>query len=157
MGIVNDIDIRPARDGELPSVAELRWRWLAENQETPVVGYAEFVRQFVAWAAEHAPSHRCLVALRDDVVIGMAWLAIVPRVPTPRGLSRESGDVQCVYVIPGERDRGCGGRLLEAILDLARELRLHRVTVHSSPRAIPAYSRHGFANSPRLLQAYPAD
>lgn len=63
--------------------------------------------------------------------------------------------MQCVYVIPEERDSGTGGRLIGALLDRARALGLERVTVHSSPRAIPAYVRQGFDVSPRLLQVTP--
>lgn len=54
-------------------------------------------------------------------------------------------------VIPGERDGGVGGRLVEAVPARAQDLGLERGTVHSSPRAIPAYARRGFASSPRLL------
>lgn len=86
------------------------------------------------------------------MVIGMAWLATTPRVPHPRAFERMSGDVQCVYVTPAERDRGLGGRLIDAVVSWAGDLGLERVTVHSSDRAIPAYSRHGFEASPRLLQ-----
>jgi GNAT superfamily N-acetyltransferase len=64
-----------------------------------------------------------------------------------------SGDVQCVYVLPEERASGLGGRLIDAVVEHAHDLGLERMTVHSSVRAIPAYSRHGFAVSPRLLQA----
>ncbi|WDV51641.1 GNAT family N-acetyltransferase [Streptomyces coeruleorubidus] len=94
-----------------------------------------------------------VVVRDDDVVIGMAWLAVVQRVPTPRAPRRASGDLQCVYVVPEARDGGLGGRLIRAVLDGDRELGLERVTVHSSPRAIPAYARCGFQESPRLLQA----
>jgi GNAT superfamily N-acetyltransferase len=118
-----------------------------------VTARGEFVRHFVAWARRNASSHRCMVVVRGDVVIGMAWLAITQRVPTPHTLERSSGDVQCVYVVPDERDSGLGGRLITKILDLARRLALERVTVHSSTRAVPAYSRQGFEASPRLLQA----
>ncbi|MET9290832.1 GNAT family N-acetyltransferase [Streptomyces sp. NPDC003077] len=145
--------IRPARPHELRAVAELRWQWVLENEGTPVTTRAEFVRRLVAWAGEHASSHRCLVLVRDDAVIGMAWLAITQRVPSPRAPERAAGDVQCVYVVPDERDTGLGGRLIDAVLRLARDLGLERVTVHSSTRAVPAYTRHGFAPSPRLLQA----
>ncbi|MFI9234422.1 GNAT family N-acetyltransferase [Streptomyces rimosus] len=61
--------------------------------------------------------------------------------------------MQCVYVVPGERDGGLGGRLIDALLDLAHDHGLERVTVHSSDRAVRAYARHGFGTSPRLLQA----
>lgn len=97
-----------------------------------------------------------MVLVRGQVIIGMAWLAVLARVPSPRALRRASGDLQCVYVVPGERDGGLGGQLIDAVLARARELGLERVTVHSSSRAIPAYSRHGFEASPRLLHAHVA-
>jgi GNAT superfamily N-acetyltransferase len=150
---VDNITIRPAEPAELDVVAGLRWRWILENGHQPVTTREEFVRHFVNWAAENTGSHRCMVVARDGVIIGMAWLAVVQRVPTPRALRRASGDLQCVYVIPGERDSGVGGRLVEAVLARAQDLGLERVTVHSSPRAIPAYARRGFESSPRLLHA----
>jgi GNAT superfamily N-acetyltransferase len=149
---VNDIVVRPAKVDELRTVAELRWQWILENEGTPVTTRDEFVRHFVKWAQANAFSHHCMVMVRDDVVIGMAWLAIVPRVPSPRAPERASGDVQCVYIVPDARNAGLGGRIIEAVLGLADELGLERVTVHSSPRAITAYTRYGFAASPRLLQ-----
>jgi GNAT superfamily N-acetyltransferase len=150
---VDDVAVRPAKDDELAAVAGLRWRWAQENQSEPITSYDEFVRRFVAWARENAHSHRCMVVVRGDVVVGMAWLALVQRVPSARCLDRVSGDVQSVYIVPEERDGGLGGRLIDTLLDLAHELGLERVTVHSSVRAIPAYTRHGFASSPRLLHA----
>ncbi|MEV8539042.1 GNAT family N-acetyltransferase [Streptomyces sp. NPDC051572] len=150
---MDDITIRPAEPAELDVVAGLRWRWILENGDQPVTTQEEFVRHFVNWAVENGSSHRCMVVVRGGVLIGMAWLAVVQRVPSPQALRRASGDLQCVYVIPGERDGGVGGRLVEAVLARAQELGLERVTVHSSPRAIPAYARRGFAPSPRLLHA----
>ncbi|MGO4420933.1 GNAT family N-acetyltransferase [Streptomyces sp. MCAF7] len=152
----NNITIRPAVPGELDVVAELRWQWILENEGVPVTGREEFVQHFVTWARENTSSHRCMVLVRGEVIIGMAWLAVLPRVPSPRALQRASGDLQCVYVVPGERDSGLGGRLIDAVLARARDIGLERVTVHSSPRAIPAYSRHGFEASPRLLHTHVA-
>lgn len=152
-GEMDDVTIRPARSEELRTVAELRWRWEQERHGTPAVPRDEFVRVFAAWARENDSSHRCTVVLRDGVVIGMAWLAIVPRVPLPRAPERITGDMQCVYVVPEERDSGIGGRLIDAVLALARDLGAEWATVHSSERAIPAYTRRGFVASPQLLQA----
>ncbi|MCA6090917.1 GNAT family N-acetyltransferase [Streptomyces sp. SCA3-4] len=148
----DDIACRPAQSHELAAVAELRWRWVQELYGTPDTTLDEFVPRFVAWARETESSHRCMVMVRDEVVIGIAWLAITQRVPHPRALKRMSGDVQCTYVVPDERDRGLGGELIEAVLAWARDLGLERVTVHSSDRAVSAYCRHGFEASPRLLQ-----
>ncbi|MGW4486524.1 GNAT family N-acetyltransferase [Amycolatopsis sp. NPDC004368] len=147
------VEIRPARADEFEAVAQLRWRWVAEREGLPDAGRAAFVREFAAWSREHAATHRCLVAVRADRVIGMAFLAVTARVPAPLVFARASGDVQCVYVVPEARDDGIGGRLIDATLGLAAELGLERVTVHSSERAVPAYERHGFAVSPQLSQA----
>ncbi|WP_285490591.1 GNAT family N-acetyltransferase [Amycolatopsis taiwanensis] len=147
------IEVRPAHPVEFEAVAGLRWRWVAEQGGLPGAGRDEFVREFAVWARKNAATHRCLVVVREDQVIGMGFLAITARVPTPLAFSRASGDVQCVYVVPDARDGGLGGLLIEAILRLAAELGLERVTVHSSERAVPAYERHGFAVSPKLLQA----
>ncbi|MFF4405219.1 GNAT family N-acetyltransferase [Streptomyces sp. NPDC001262] len=149
---MDDTACRPAQPHELAVVAELRWRWMQELYGTPDTALDEFAPRFVAWAREAGSSHRCMVMVRDDVVIGMAWLAITQRVPHPRAIERMSGDVQCMYVVPDERGRGLGGELIEAVLAWARGLGLERVTVHSSDQAIPMYSRHGFEVSPRLLQ-----
>lgn len=97
-----------------------------------------------------------MVVVRGDAIIGMAWLAVlprVPRVPTPGAPVRASGDMQCVYVAAEERNAGLGSQIIDAVLRRAHRLGLERVTVHSSDQAIPAYSRRGFTASPRLLQA----
>lgn len=150
-----DIEVRPARPAEFEAVARLRWRWVAERDGLPDEERAAFVREFAAWARDNAATHRCLVLVRAGAVVGMAFLAITARVPTPLAFSRASGDVQCVYVVPEARDGGLGGLLIDATLRLAAELGLERVTVHSSERAVPAYERHGFAVSPLLLQTRP--
>jgi GNAT superfamily N-acetyltransferase len=161
--------VRPVEPGELAAVAGLRWQWIVENDGAAPRGAERdaFVRHFVTWAQQNASSHRCMVLVNSDVggdiggvlggdlgIIGMAWLAVVHRVPTPHALHRASGDLQCVYVVPEARDAGLGGRLITETLARAKDLGLERVTVHSSPRAVGAYARHGFENSPRLLQAH---
>jgi GNAT superfamily N-acetyltransferase len=150
------ISIRDAEPGDLAAVAELRWQWVLENDGTPVVSHEEFLALFVEWAQANRGTHSCTVARRGETVIGMAWLAVVPRVPSSRAPMRASGDVQCVYVVPAERDAGVGGRMLAAVLVRAADAGLQRVTVQSTPGAVTAYERAGFAASARLLQATPA-
>ncbi|MCE7004024.1 GNAT family N-acetyltransferase [Kibdelosporangium philippinense] len=144
-------EIRLAADADLPVVARLRWQWVCENGNAGDTSAEEFVGPFTEWARHNAETHRCLVAVDAGEVIGMAWLAIAPRVPTPRALTRETGDVQCVYVLPRHRDRGIGNDLVGGLLQLARELGLMRVTVYSDSRAVPVYVRHGFVTSDQLL------
>ncbi|MFG2295898.1 GNAT family N-acetyltransferase [Streptomyces sp. NPDC048603] len=149
---MTDMTFRPAGPGELAAVAELRWRWMEEMYGPGGAPVEEFVPRFTAWARENERTHRCTVAVRDGRVIGMAWLAVTRRVPHTRAFERASGDLQCVYVTPEERDRGVGGELIDAVLEQARELGIERVVVHSTERAVAAYARHGFASSHRLLE-----
>ncbi|GAA0210771.1 GNAT family N-acetyltransferase [Saccharothrix mutabilis subsp. mutabilis] len=149
---MDDIEVRAARPRELAAVGELRWRWVEEVHGSVPVPPAEFVPRFADWAAANTASHRCSVAVRDGVVLGMAWLGVVARVPHPRSFDRASGDLQCVYVRPADRRRGVAGRLVGDVLAAARDLRLERVTVYSTERAVPSYVRAGFAVSPVLLQ-----
>ncbi|WP_049567816.1 GNAT family N-acetyltransferase [Nocardiopsis sp. SBT366] len=150
---MSEATVRPARPEDLPGVAELRWSWETEVHGAPDLPLAEFTARFVDWGWDQRDTHHCFVAVMDGAVAGMAWLAVTPRVPQPRAFERASGDVQCVYVRPELRDLGLGGQLIRAVLGLARELGMERVSVHSSDRAVPAYARHGFAVSPVLLQS----
>ncbi|MFH8409958.1 GNAT family N-acetyltransferase [Streptomyces sp. NPDC018019] len=103
---MDTVTIRLARPDDLGAVAALRWQWVRENEGTPVTTRDAFARRFVAWARENTSSHHCVVMVRDTVVIGMAWPAVTQRAPSPLTLDRASGDVQCVYVVPGERGGG---------------------------------------------------
>jgi len=147
------VSIRSAVADDLTAAAELRWQWVQELDGEPVVDHDVFLTVFTEWAVAHTETHHCLVARRAEAVIGMAWLAVVPRVPSARALERASGDLQCVYVVPAERNAGVGARLLAAVRARADELGLERVTVHSSADAISAYRRAGFVVSERLLQS----
>ncbi|MBB3663150.1 GNAT superfamily N-acetyltransferase [Prauserella sediminis] len=149
---MDEVTIRTARDDELPLLADMRWRWVIDRGDEPDTTRDAFVTAFVTWARAHVEAHQPLIMLRGGTVIGMAWLALQPRVPSPRSTDRVTGDLQCVYVAPEHRSAGHGDRLIEAALARARELGLESVTVHSSERAVTAYERRGFAVSPRLLQ-----
>ena len=150
---MTDIVVRDAEAFETEAIAGLRWRWIVDGGGVPVVSREDFVASMLAFAVAHEDTHHRVVAVRDGVIVGMAWLAVLPRVPSPRAADRASGDVQCVYVIPEERNSQIGSAIMAAILDKARTLGLEHVIVHSSPEAIHLYERAGFTVSPRVLFA----
>lgn len=150
---MTEIVVREAEAFETEAIAGLRWRWIVDRGGAPVVTREDFVASVLAFAAAHEQTHHRVVAVRDGVIVGMAWLAVLPRVPSPRATDRTSGDVQCVYVVPEERNSNIGSLIMAAILDKARHLGLEHVTVHSSPEAIHLYERAGFTASPRVLFA----
>lgn len=144
--------IRPATDDDLPTLARLRWRWVDELGGTTGTRDA-FVEHFVAWARAHAETHRAVIAEREGEVIGMAWVALAPRLPSPGRPGRFNAELQSVYVIPDDRGRGVGDQLIAAAVTLASGA--ERLIVHSSEAGLGAYGRAGFAPSPLLLEREP--
>jgi GNAT superfamily N-acetyltransferase len=156
---MDDVVIRASRPVDLPTVADLRWRWsVDEAGATPAVAAAEYRQAMVAFAGAHPETHRCVVAERDGVVLGMAWLALTARPPTPdRPGQRLTADVQTVYVHPDLRGAGVARRLVTALLDVADELGVERTSVHSSVDGETLYRRLGFGDARLLLQRPPED
>lgn len=135
-----------------------RLLWLnASPDERQRQSPESFATDLSAWWAAHARSHVVFIARHHAPdVVGMAWLAIVPRVPRPGTTARLSADIQSVFVLPAERGRGVGTALVQAATARALRLGAAHVTVHSSEGAVPLYERLGFASSRVLLQR-PAD
>lgn len=152
--MAHDVEIRVARDDELERVVRLRWLWTTERGGTAEVDESTYVAGAAAWARAHRETHVPHVAVdHDGGIVGMAWLALTPRVASTHSLDRWSGDLQSCYVLPARRDAGIGGRLVEAVLATARERGAEHVTVHTSADSIRMYARHGFQPNDRLLWA----
>jgi GNAT superfamily N-acetyltransferase len=148
------VTVRKAIAADAAGLGGLRWRQLIEER-----GYTgdrtAFLELFSAWVTDHLSTHLTFLAEMDGDVVGMAWLMVADRVPTPARRLRRSGDVQSVYLVPERRDSGIGAALLEAVLTEARKLDLEHVTVHSSERAVPFYQRVGFEHDQRWLRWQP--
>jgi GNAT superfamily N-acetyltransferase len=147
------ITVRIAADGDFDALAALQWQWRIEEwgrrAESSV---AAFRAAFKTWAAAHGHSHIPFVAVRDATPVGMAWLAVIERVPTPHRWTRLAATLQSVYIVPGTRNSGAGASLVRAVLDHARSLGVDYVLVHPSERSFPFYRRLGFAETGRHLE-----
>jgi len=148
--------VRAAGSADLPRVAALRWAWGTEgNGASDTLPREMFVDAFLRWAQQNDDSHRCLVAERGHELVGMAWLALTSRVPSPRRVDRWTGDLQSVYVVPAHRSAGVGAALIEAARAHAAALGVERLVVHSSERAVRFYERAGFMDSELLRHRRP--
>jgi GNAT superfamily N-acetyltransferase len=135
-----------------------RLLWLDTRGEEPQQRSVDaFAADLAEWWTDRYGSHLAFVARMDEPeIVGMAWVALVPRVPRPGATSRLSADIQSVFVRPEHRGRGIGSALVEAASVRAAELGSSHVTVHSGRRAVPVYERLGFASSRQLLQRVPS-
>jgi GNAT superfamily N-acetyltransferase len=115
-----------------------------------------FAADLTHWWASNQDSHFAFVARPDGPgIVGMAWVALVQRVPRPGAKRRLSADLQSVFVVPEQRGQGIGSALVQAASDYANHLGALRVTVHSGRMAVPVYERLGFESSRQLLQSPP--
>ncbi|MGI8418775.1 MAG: GNAT family N-acetyltransferase [Nakamurella sp.] len=98
-------------------VADLaRLLWLDTLGEEPTTRSADaFASELAQWWATRNDSHMAFVArLLGPEIVGMAWVALVPRVPRPGATSRLSADIQSVFVVPKQRGQRIGSALVEA-------------------------------------------
>jgi predicted N-acetyltransferase YhbS len=130
-----DLTIRPMRPGEEAAVIALVKRVF---DETVAPHHSKAgVRQFYTYAAPEPltarsqSDHVVLVAVQGGTLVGMIEM-------------RRAEHVAMLFVEP--QGRGIGRRLLRTALavSVSRNPGLERVTVHSSPNAVPAYERLGF-------------
>ncbi|WP_353509668.1 GNAT family N-acetyltransferase [Intrasporangium sp.] len=116
-----------------------------------------FALELAAWWAGRGSSHRCFTARTSEgSFVGMAWLAVFPRVPRPGNTQRLAADIQTVFVRPEWRGQGIGSALVQAAVDHAEGIGVVHTTVHSGRRVVPVYERLGFESSPQLLQRTPS-
>jgi GNAT superfamily N-acetyltransferase len=146
------MDICVAGRADLTHLARLLWLNAAPDQQAKQ-SVESFAADLDAWWTDHNDSHLAFIArLAESEVVGMAWLALVPRVPRPGITTRRSADIQSVFVVPEQRGKRIGSALVQAASDRAFRLGAGHVTVHSGRKAVPVYERLGFASSRQLLQ-----
>lgn len=115
-----------------------------------------FLHEFRDWWGANIQTHTAFVARAEDgPLVGMAWVAVLPRVPRPGMTNRMFADIQTVFVLPEHRGHGIGSALVEAATQFGLAEGALRVTVHSGRKAVPLYQRLGFESSRQLLQRPP--
>ena len=146
-----------ASPAHLLEVGGLRWDDATAAGAATGTTRDAFAEQFRDWGDAHSATHHGLVGVdaTDGAVIAFGFLAVTPRVPTAEHHRRTCADVQSVWVAPDRRGDGIGRRLVMSLLDLAHELGVEHVTVHSSTRAVTLYERVGFVHDHELLNHVP--
>jgi GNAT superfamily N-acetyltransferase len=140
-----DVVVRRATAVDAPLLARLRWQWRGDERgEVGLVSRETFVDYFTTWTVDNLGTHLPFLAEVDGRPVGMAWLVLSSRTPSPTIMDRRAGDVQSVYIVPELRRRAVGTTLMGAVIQHARDLELVYLTVHSAATATGFYARLGF-------------
>ena len=145
------IETREATDDDLPALARLRWECHTERHPADERDFDAYRLGFAQWWSAQQGRCRAVVAVDGSHVVGMGFIALVDRVPSPGSLDRHHGDIQSMYVIPTHRNDGVGSKIVQGLLNLGRDAGCERIEVHSGRRAVTFYERSGFEHSHQLL------
>lgn len=144
--------IERAGHRDIRGLARVKWIDRSEDQ-ADADAFETFLGEFSSWWVAHRDTLAAFVARSEDgEVVGAAWVALLPRVPSPGSVSRLSADIQSVFVMPEHRGAGLGTALVAAASTYAEDAGALRITVHSSERAVSLYRGLGYDGSVRLLQ-----
>lgn len=143
-----------ALDGDLHSLAALRWR-LKAGDDAPLEGeaFAQFAEEFTRFERAHrAPGETVhwLAEVAGEPAAAMS-VVIVRKVASPDGGDRRWGYLTNCYVVPEHRNAGLGRRLLEAVQSWARDQAFEFLIVWPSERAFSFYERSGFQRAADVL------
>jgi ribosomal protein S18 acetylase RimI-like enzyme len=145
---MSELQIRPARAGELKAVGELTLAaYSAEQVLAEGVGYASELVD----AARRAELAELLVAVNGDGTLVGTVTIVRPGTPFAE-LSREGElEFRMLGVRPSATGRGIGEALTRAVIERAREVGVARVVLCSMltmERAHRLYERLGFVRMP---------
>ncbi len=150
---MSSCEIRRIDVGELDLIEPL-WNALREHHSsvTPELGAPRSRREswlrrcseYAAWLANEDAF--VLLAQRGGEGVGYAMVHVRSGSPT-WPLSEQAGEIETLSVLPGERGKGTGSALLEAVRSELgvrgiTELSLH--VMHTNSNAMRFYERHGF-------------
>jgi GNAT superfamily N-acetyltransferase len=144
-------EIRAPRSEDLRALAHLKIEWARIDPRPDGAAEWAYADALSSWMDRMGDRVICRIAVLGGGLVGMGWLVVSERVPDFGDRKRRTGDVQSMYVVPAKRGHGIGRALLDALCAAADERGLPRVTVRSSPRAVPLYESAGFATGPTLL------
>ncbi len=137
--------LRPAREEEIAALWALRTRALAHACPGH---YAQAVLD--VWLPAPAPG-----SMSHLVAAGSALVAEdAGRVLGYAAVDLARGEVDALFVEPGEHGRGIGALLLTACEDLARAAGGTRLYLSASLNAVPFYRRAGFTSLGEELYAH---
>jgi ribosomal protein S18 acetylase RimI-like enzyme len=150
------VAVRRATTDDIPTLVDLRFAFVTEF--APEEGDDDEARKSVAeYLARALPSEAFLawLVLDDDDVVATGGMVVYERMMRSKGAGVGSeGYILNVYTLPEHRRRGHAIRMMEALLDCARERGI-RLTLVATEDGKGLYEKLGFTHDDRNYRWWP--
>lgn len=136
-----ELTVRPACESDAEAIARIYNQGI-EDRVATLETELRTPEERRRWMAARGPRHPVIVAEAADTVVGWASLNQF----NPRPAYEHVADFS-VYVDRDWRGKGVGRRLLEALIELAREIGYHKMVLSAFPfnqAGVALYERLGF-------------
>jgi L-amino acid N-acyltransferase YncA len=136
-----ELTVRPARESDAEAIARIYNQGI-EDRGATLETELRTSEERRRWMTARGPRHPVIVAEAAGTVVGWASLNQF----NPRPAYQHVADFS-VYVDRDWRGKGVGRRLLEALIDLAREIGYHKMVLSAFPfnqAGVALYERLGF-------------
>ena len=147
MNTGDEVIIREATPSDAAELARLRWD--SRGEDHSLHSRVEFLRECEAWLREALVSRRWIMAVAQSLpnqLSGCMFLQCVEKVPAPGATQREWGYLTNSFVDPEQRGQGIGRKLLQLLIESARNRGLEFLIVWPSATSVVFYRRAGFHN-----------
>ncbi len=139
--------IRLARSGDCHALAELRYRFRAED-ESVTETKSQFVRRCTSWMKKRFCTGfcpwRCWILDDGKQVLGHVCVQLFEKIPNPVNEPELHAYITNFYVIPEIRNQGLGKRLLNKALSWCRARGTDAVILWPSTTSKSLYRQYGF-------------
>jgi phosphinothricin acetyltransferase len=136
-----ELTVRPARENDAEAIATIYNQGI-EDRVATLETELRTSEERRRWMAARGPRHPVIVTEAAGTVVGWASLNQF----NPRPAYQHVADFS-VYVDRDWRGKGVGRRLLEAVIELAREIGYHKMVLSAFPfnqAGVALYERLGF-------------
>jgi len=140
--VTAEVTLRPARAGDAEVVC-LIYNQGIEDRVATLETELRTPEERREWMAARGPRHPVIVAESGGVLVGWGSLNVFNARPAYRHVADFS-----VYVERAWRGKGVGHRLLERLIEIAREIGYHKMALSTFPTntgGVKLYERLGFS------------
>lgn len=148
---------RLATLNDVATLVRMRWEYDQEETPDPSLDFSAFEQTctpFIVNAINNGDWFIWVAEEKGELLSHM-YVQLIRKVPRPGGLPDPRwGYVTNVYTRPGDRGRGIGSGLLDAMKAWSEDNPFEFLILWPSGTSVAFYERHGFARSEEALELH---